>query len=237
VKIIVALFLLVYGPLFAESFTVEFVETSISSKPNDELIAEAVITNLTNDLITVTCVRESNDLPENWTSSLCFKQCLLPWISTISDSIPADSSLNFSIHFFTDSIPGEGQVNLSFSSANNSEKIEFVIKASTKPTGFVKQNIENKSLRLKGNYPNPFNSFTIIELEAPPTAKRAILYIYDINGQQVDIKDIRLTGGGSAAVRLDVGQIMASGTYFYNLQVITADKSRHSASGKFILIR
>ena len=112
--------MLVYGPLFAESFTVEFVETSIGGKPNDELVAEAVITNQTNDLITVAIVRENNDLPDNWTSSLCLKHCLNPSVSMISDSIPADSSLDFSIHIYTDSIPGEGQIKLSFALSDNS---------------------------------------------------------------------------------------------------------------------
>ncbi len=229
--------MLIYGPLFAESFTVEFVETSISGKPNDELVAEAVIKNLNNDLIAITIVRESNDLPDNWASSLCLKYCLNPSVSTINDSILADSSLDFSIHIYTDSIPDEAQIKLSFTLADNSEKIEFVIEVSTISTGLVKHDIENKSIRLKGNYPNPFNSYTIIEFEAPPAVKKAIIFIYNINGSLVHTQDFHFIGGGLVTFRFNVGHTIASGNYFYYLQVINANQSYHSTAGKFILIR
>ncbi len=77
--------------------------------------------------------------------------------------------------------------------------------------------------RLQGNYPNPFNLATVIEYGLPVPA-RADLRIYDLSGRLV--RDLSPEGPQSAGVHRvpwhgldDEGRQVASGVYFYRLEV------------------
>lgn len=67
---------------------------------------------------------------------------------------------------------------------------------------------------LKQNNPNPFTENTVIEYSLPETVQTANLYIYDMNGKQIE--QIVLTERGEASVTVDGGQL-AAGMYLYSL--------------------
>lgn len=67
---------------------------------------------------------------------------------------------------------------------------------------------------LKQNNPNPFTENTVIEYTLPETVQSANLYIYDMNGKQIE--QIALTERGEASVTVNGGQLTA-GMYLYSL--------------------
>ena len=67
---------------------------------------------------------------------------------------------------------------------------------------------------MKQNNPNPFTENTVIEYSLPETVETANLYIYDMNGKQIE--QIVLTERGDASVTVNGGQL-AAGMYLYSL--------------------
>ena len=67
---------------------------------------------------------------------------------------------------------------------------------------------------LKQNNPNPFTENTVIEYVLPETVQSANLYIYDMNGTQIE--QIPLTERGESSVTVNGGQL-AAGMYLYSL--------------------
>lgn len=67
---------------------------------------------------------------------------------------------------------------------------------------------------LKQNNPNPFTENTVIEYTLPETVQTANIYIYDMNGSQIE--QIALTERGEASITVNGGQLSA-GMYLYSL--------------------
>lgn len=67
---------------------------------------------------------------------------------------------------------------------------------------------------LKQNNPNPFTENTVIEYSLPETVQTASLYIYDMNGKQIE--QIALTERGESSVTVNGGHLSA-GMYLYSL--------------------
>ena len=67
---------------------------------------------------------------------------------------------------------------------------------------------------LKQNNPNPFTENTVVEYALPETVQTANLYIYDMNGKQIE--QIALTERGESSVTVNGGQFSA-GMYLYSL--------------------
>ena len=77
-------------------------------------------------------------------------------------------------------------------------------------------------LSLAQNYPNPFNSETVIAFALPERAQ-VELSVYNMLGQQISVLLRGPRSAGSFSVRWDgrdrAGRALASGVYFYRLQV------------------
>lgn len=67
---------------------------------------------------------------------------------------------------------------------------------------------------LEQNRPNPFNEKTTIEFTLPENVVNAALYIYDLNGRQIDKIDI--TARGKSSVEIP-GNRLPEGMYIYTL--------------------
>lgn len=67
---------------------------------------------------------------------------------------------------------------------------------------------------LKQNNPNPFTENTVIEYTLPETVQTANIYIYDMNGTQ--LQQISLTERGNSSVTINSGNLVA-GMYLYSL--------------------
>jgi len=84
---------------------------------------------------------------------------------------------------------------------------------------------------LSQNYPNPFNPETTIEFQLPQTAE-IILTIYDIQGHAVRQLVHATKSAGSYVVhwdgRVEMGQVVAAGTYFYRIEIIAQGAEQKS---------
>ena len=82
---------------------------------------------------------------------------------------------------------------------------------------------------LSQNFPNPFNSGTIIRF-ALPTSENVELTVYNLAGQKVTTLAEGLRQAGSYALNWDgrdeSGHALASGIYFYKLQTETQEETR-----------
>ena len=67
---------------------------------------------------------------------------------------------------------------------------------------------------LEQNDPNPFTQTTVVRYTLPESVQSAFLYIYDLNGTQIDQKT--LEGRGKSSVTLEAGSL-APGMYLYAL--------------------
>ncbi|KAA3611072.1 MAG: T9SS C-terminal target domain-containing protein [Calditrichaeota bacterium] len=229
--------IMISGISFAQSYSVHFEDSSISGQPMEELIIEGTITNTLESEIVVFITRENQNLPDNWSSSLCFKSCFAPWVSTISDTIPGGGVLNFSIHFNTTTEPGSGEATLSISLENSAEKNDYKLAASTNPTGLETPDGEITSFKLLGNYPNPFNGETQIQFESNLASNNALFRIFNIIGKEV-FADNFAVKTGLQKYHLNLNQAdLASGIYFY--QIIHPGKGhlKQTLFGKFNLIK
>ena len=87
-----------------------------------------------------------------------------------------------------------------------------------------------KSFKLYQNYPNPFNPTTTIGYDVPKLSHLKLI-VYDILGRKIKMLVDSEKFPGHYQVTLDAGKL-ASGIYFYSLQVGTLVETR-----KMILIR
>ncbi len=91
-----------------------------------------------------------------------------------------------------------------------------------------------KTYELYQNYPNPFNPSTKIAFDLPQDAK-VKLVIYDILGRQIKtLVDNELRTAGKYTIEFN-GSHLASGIYFYRLQVEGGKK--FTAVKKMVLIK
>jgi hypothetical protein len=90
-------------------------------------------------------------------------------------------------------------------------------------TGNSENNIPVAQLQLDDNYPNPFNPSTKITFNVPTQFSEASLKIYNLKGQLVKniVLDDALLQQGEVSWQGsdDSGNTVASGVYFYSLQV------------------
>jgi hypothetical protein len=88
------------------------------------------------------------------------------------------------------------------------------------------------------NYPNPFNPSTTIKF-ALPADGFVTLVVYDITGREVArLLNNKYYNAGLFTVFMDAGLYeLASGVYFYRLDVINGDKNIYSQIKKMVLIK
>ena len=93
--------------------------------PGDIIDVFGKIINTSNDGVKVEVERVMNNLPSNtWTSSMCLGACLPSTQDTVSAIIPANDTLDFDLHFYTDLMmlgPDTGKVRIKFKNANGNQ--------------------------------------------------------------------------------------------------------------------
>jgi len=91
------------------------------------------------------------------------------------------------------------------------------------------------SIKLTGNFPNPFSNQTTLVLDLPKDATIRV-DVYDISGRLIQrFKSRTLQAGYGIEVPLDMSN-HSSGVYLYHLSVDN-DNSVATTSGKLVLIK
>ena len=88
---------------------------------------------------------------------------------------------------------------------------------------------------LQGNYPNPFNPITQIQVDLPERAEVSVA-VYDVLGRQVLALPAHVLEAGAARSIAVDGSSLASGVYLYRLTA-RMESDRHVATGWMTLVR
>ncbi len=228
--------------LNAQSFTVEHGDLAKTDSIGSEIIFEFQVKNVSNSDLTLDLLRTKNDLPENWSSSLCFSLCFAPFMDSVSTTSDFGSSplapnevRTFSAHVFPFVNEGTAHLTIVVKNHNNpSDKQEFEITATAQTTD-VENSPVAQGFYLSQAYPNPFGEkspaatnntqfkFTL------PAAGFTQLKIYDVLGREIATLVNGSKRQGTHTVEFNAGNIPA-GIYF----------ARFSANGivqtrKFVL--
>jgi hypothetical protein len=145
----------------------------------------------------------------------------------IADRLPAGASA------YVDSEVRPGGTYLYTVSAIESDGSEAWSKA-------AKVTVTPRQFALGQNYPNPFNPTTTIAFDLPQAAKVSII-IFDVLGHEVYVlvDEVKRAGRHEATWhgRNNLGQPVASGTYFYRLSALSSNGKTFSAVKKLVLMK
>ncbi|MCB0730581.1 MAG: T9SS type A sorting domain-containing protein [Ignavibacteriae bacterium] len=210
--------------VYSQSFTVDVSETEIYSDLGSEIIFDFEITNVTANDLSLYFLRSANNLPEEWSSSLCFEYCFAPHLDSIatnsqfgSTPIKSGEKREFSVHVFPLTNDGSANIGIKIGNSDNpSEFYEYSLLAGTNVTSVLDNEI-NTNFELHQNYPNPFNPSTtiIFNIEKNGFGK---LEIFDVIGNKVEtIKEGNFSKGYHEY--LFEPKNYSSGIYFYKLSI------------------
>ncbi len=240
---IVSLFFLAAIPFLginAQDIEVIRGDSVINGSAGDELVLYTHVTNISNADQVVFLVRTIQNIPSDWTSSLCFGDlCFPPTFDSVAtdagfslEPLHPGDTLEASVHFFTSfDNQGTGYVQIQIGTAHNpSVRTVINLTASTEPVGVLEENNQVKDFKVFQNYPNPFNPSTTISF-AIPQRSNVNVKVYNITGKEVASLVNEVKEPGQYSVNFNAEKL-SSGVYFYK---ITAGK--YSSVRKMILIK
>jgi hypothetical protein len=226
------LLFVVFPPMicYAQDLMVIPGDTVISGNPGSEMVAYIYVVNISSFFQTIFIARTENDLPEGWTSSLCFNgSCFASYIDSVfsSESCHPQDTLEASVYFSPDKInTGIAHVQIQIGTLHNLHiRTTINLTASTMPTAVVEPVNASEKIILMQNYPNPFNPITKIKYTIPqnPLSERGetggfvTLKVYDVLGKEISTLVNEEKPGGSYEVEFD-GSDLTSGNIFYRIQ-------------------
>ncbi|MCK5088076.1 MAG: hypothetical protein KAQ90_11175, partial [Melioribacteraceae bacterium] len=194
------LILLQFSIVNAQNFTIDVLHTEIMDTLGSEIIFEITLINNSSAEMSVSIIRTTNNLPDNWSSSLCFDLCYPPHLDSISTTptygsfpLSPGESRESSLHVYPLLNDGTAEFDLKFvNDSNTSENYNVDLVASTILIS-VKDDEFPDEYSLLQNYPNPFNPSTKIRYSIPVgdakfaslTNNFVELKVYDLLGREI----------------------------------------------------
>ncbi|MCH2021187.1 MAG: T9SS type A sorting domain-containing protein [Saprospiraceae bacterium] len=155
---------------------------SAIGNPGDVIDIFGKIKNTSNDGVEVFIQRMMNNLPSpTWETSMCITVCLPSNQDTVSVTIAAGDSVDFSMHFFTDILMNTadtGRARIRFTNKNGGQQPQNQMFRGITELKTNNKKIENKNLKI---YPNPTDG--ILYVDASESIEKII--IYAPNGQTI----------------------------------------------------
>ena len=179
-------------------------------------------------------VRTLENLPLNWSSSLCFGElCFAPFIDSVATTpdfqtppLQPGDTLKTSIHVYTDQVSiGTGYVQIEVGTFRNPE-IRYVLDftATTDPAVNVNEGDLLNTYYLFQNYPNPFNPSTRINYNIGEPGM-VDLKVYNVLGVEVASLVNEFKNTGNYSIDFSAANY-SSGVYFYTLSVNNFTQTR-----------
>lgn len=182
------------------------------------------ITNTSSQTYSIRAIKYES-LPVNWNSSLCDSSvCYPPFVDSLVFVVHGNSEVMLDLYFQTDTAHASGNITIRLRDLNDPGTfVDYVFTASTITTSIDHANTVPDRIKLRANYPNPFNPATVIPFEITGnTPSRVQVSIYNILGERVTTLIDRPLSPGHHTVRWDGNnshrQPMSSGVYFYELR-------------------
>jgi len=210
----------------AQELEITVHDTFLYGAQGSEIVFEMDIVNISVLEQTVFMVRTLDDLPQGWTSSLCFgESCFAPSTDSVATTggpfppLQPGDTLLASVHVLSDSFSiatAYIQVQIgTFRNPNDRTIIDYT--ATTDPPIDVEVEFNLSSYELEQNYPNPFNPSTQINYNVAEGGL-VNLKVYNILGIEVASLVNEYKPAGSYQATFD-GNDLSSGVYIYNLSV------------------
>jgi hypothetical protein len=230
-KTLNSFFVLIVFTLFnfninAQDLEVIYHETTIYELPGTEIVFDIEIVNISTFEQVVFLVRTVNNLPQNWTSSLCFGElCFAPSTDSVATTPPnpeppvqPGDTLKASVHVFTQNNVDTAYIQVQIGTFRNpGVRTTVDYTAITDPTVDVEDEVNVNTYELLQNYPNPFNPSTQINYKVSEGGF-VNLKVYNILGVEVATLVNEYKSAGSYQVSFG-GDDLSSGVYIYNLSV------------------
>ena len=223
-KIIIRLFALIVGFSFLvadgnrdPSFEFNYTSSEIHVGTDSVGTFHGTIHNLSSDTITIIVVRRVNELPNNWTSSVCLDMiCYTEAIDSVSTQIGQGDSTACGVLAWI-SGPGAGTVQLDIFDLYTDDHLFLDVNFYAGMVDINKDLIKPNQFLLFPAYPNPFNPLTRIRFNIPFETQHATsLQLFDINGRSVESLVNRVMQTGQYEIEWSALG-MPSGVYFAEL--------------------
>lgn len=140
-------------------FSFELIsDTIIRGEVNATLYAVGTIQNTTKYPMTIEVRRIQNNLPANWSSSMCLDVCYPADVDSTRISLKANEKMDMIIDFFTGPVPATGRVRIAMRNVDNTQNRAIMdIRAMThEVTSTYKPNTTKPDVLI---YPQPSNGF------------------------------------------------------------------------------
>jgi len=239
--LIILMVLISFPGLFAQTFSVT-ADTTGTGTPGSEIVLGGRIFNLTGDSLTIEITRTQNLMPGSWATSICLENCFAPWISKVTGKIAPNDSIEYSLHFLTDSTAATGQATLQFNEYRRTEYTIFHLTATTVPSHVIAfSTAKGSDFKLMGNFPNPFNSTTIIRFFVNQEIARGKIEFFSVLGQLVFASKLAPLVRGVNEFQFSAadqtGKELPGGIYIYRVTLIPSAGALFSATKRLIFIK
>ena len=215
--LIVGLHFLAAGGNRDPSFEFNYTSSEIYVGTDSIGTFNGTIHNLSTETITITVVRRVNELPNNWTSSVCLGMiCYNETIDSVSVQIGQGDSSACGVLAWINGA-GAGTVQLDIFDLNSDEHLFLDVNFYAGMVDISKNMIKPKQFLLFPAYPNPFNPVTTIRFNIPVKTQHATtLHLFDINGRPIESLVNRVLQAGQHEIEWSASG-MPSGVYFAEL--------------------
>jgi len=197
------------------SFTVTLTGQSVTGVVGSTVYGTAEIVNNTDMSVRVSVTRIIENLPNDWTSSMCITQCLDDAVSVDTVQVEANSTQSFSIDFHTGPLPDTGQVRIGFRNTSDpTNQFAHWFQCITQEANAV----SSPTTRPYVMFPNPTDG----QVRLSPAGGSTVPYsfqVFDVNGRMV-------YRSGMVKGAVDIDPDLSAGTYM--LLLSAQDGTRHS---------
>ena len=199
------------------SFEFNYISSEIHVGADSVGSFNGTIHNLSSDTITIFVVRRVNELPNNWTSSVCLDMiCYNEAIDSVSTQIGQGDSTACGVLAWI-SGPGAGTVQLDIFDLDSDEHLFLDVNFYAGNVEISKDLISPNQFLLFPAYPNPFNTFTTIRFNIPLEMQHATsLQVFDVNGRPIESLLNKVLQAGEHVIEWSASGV-PSGVYFVEL--------------------
>ena len=199
------------------SFEFNYTSSEIHVGADSVGTFNGTIHNLSSDTITIVVVRRVNELPNNWTSSVCLDMiCYNEAIDSVLTQIGQGDSTACGVLAWI-SGPGAGTVQLDIFDLYSDEHVFLDVNFYAGNVEISKDLIKPNQILLFPAYPNPFNPVTTIRFNIPiETQNTTSLQLFDVKGRPVESLVNKVLQTGQYEIEWSASG-MPSGVYFAEL--------------------
>ncbi len=191
---------------------VGYEEDCVQDDPGVTIITSVDLQNEATTDSYLEIIRLSEDLPTGWASSICTDVCYPPDVEVANMYLYEGTEAYFSYYFYTDEVPGEGEVELLVKNVYTPENFyTLTLKACTGDGAVTAiESLDKDRLIIA---PNPAN-YVFQIFAGEEWQQNTMLEMFDLNGQRVLLNPNLNLNGGYASI--DVNRL-PGGMYLLRL--------------------